>query len=76
MNYAITGSDVTEITPVNGVIYVGGIIKHYDQLERIKWKSDNASGSTICRAYEGQYEIDKLVRAGYKILSVGLFVFI
>ena len=74
MRYEITGSDITEITPVNGVIHVGGIIKTAEQLVEIKWEVDGSSGATICRAWEGQYEIDMLVRAGYKILSVGLHV--
>ena len=76
MKYEITGSDVTEIVPVNGVIYLGGIIKSPTQLIRIKWELDGSPGSTICQAMDGQYEIDCLVQAGYKILSESLFLFV
>ena len=72
MNYEITGSDVTQIEPVNGVIHYGGIIKTPSQLIRINWEVDCAPGETICQADYGQYEIDCLVQAGYKILSVAL----
>ena len=73
MNYEITGSDVTEIEPVNGVIHVGGIIKTPTQLIRIKWKVAGLYGENICEADYGQYLIDCLVRAGYKIRSVSLY---
>ena len=72
MNYEITGSDVTQIEPVNGAIHVGGLIKTPTQLIRINWEVDCSSGETICQAWRGQHEIDCLVRAGYKILSVSL----
>ena len=73
MNYEITGSDVTEFEPVNGVIYYGGAIKTPTQLIRIKWELDCSPGETVCEADHGQYEIDCLVRAGYKIRSVALY---
>ena len=73
MNYEITGSDVTQIEPVNGAIHVGGIIKTPTQLIRINWEVDCSSGETICQAWCGQHEIDCLVQAGYKILSVELY---
>jgi hypothetical protein len=68
----IEGSDVTEITPVNGVLHVGGMIRSPSDLISIRWEVDNASGSTECEAWRGQFEIDSLTRAGYKILSVSL----
>ncbi len=72
MKYEITESDITQIEPVNGVMHVAGIVKTPDQLVIISWEVDNSSGNTICQAWRGQYEIECLVRAGYKILSVGL----
>lgn len=71
-NVFIEGSDVTEITPVNGVLHVGGIIRSPYDLISICWEVDNASGSTQCEAWLGQFEIDNLTRAGYKIISVSL----
>jgi hypothetical protein len=68
----IEGKDITEITPVNGVFHVAGIIRSPNQLISIKWEGDSSSGSTECEAWRGQYEIDCLVKAGYKIKSVGL----
>ena len=73
MKYEITGSDVTKIEPVNGVIHVGGIIKTPWQLIRISWKEGCSLGETICEADYGQYEIDCLVQSGCKILSVELY---
>ena len=74
MKYEITGSDITQIEPVNGIIHVAGIVMTPDQLVKITWEVDNSSGETICQSWRGQYEIECLVRAGYKILSVGLYV--
>ena len=74
MKYEITGSDITQLEPVNGVIHVAGIVKTPDQLVNITWEVDNSSGATICQAWRVQYEIDCLVRAGYNVLSVGLYV--
>lgn len=68
----ITGSDVTELIPVNGVIHVAGIIRNPLQKIIISWIVDNSSGSTCCEAWRGQYEIDCLVKAGYKVLSIKL----
>ncbi len=72
MKYEITGSDITQVEPVNGVIHVAGIVKTPDQLVIITWEVNNSSGSTICQAWRGQYEIECLVRAGYKVLGVGI----
>ena len=74
MKYEITGSDVTEFEfkPVNGVIHYGGAIKTPTQLIRIKWKVAGLYGENVCEADYGQYLIDCLVRAGYKIRSVSL----
>ena len=72
MTYETTCSDVTQIEPGNGAIHVRGIIKTPTQLILINWEVDCSSGSTICQAWRGQHEIDCLVRAGYKILSVSL----
>ena len=72
MNYDITGSDITQIEPVNGVMHVAGIIRTPDQLVSITWEVDNSSGETICPAWMGQNEIDRLVRAGYRVLGVGI----
>ena len=72
MNYEITGSDVTKFEPVNGVMHVSCFVRTPDQLVKITWEVDDSSGTTICQAWQGQYEIDCLVRAGYKVLDVGL----
>ena len=72
MNHEITGSDITQIESVNGVIHVAGIVKTPEQLVKIAWEVNNSSGETICQAWRGQYEIVCLVRAGYKVLSVGV----
>lgn len=37
----------------------------------IRWEVDGSSGSTECEAWRGQYEIERLEAAGYKIISVG-----
>ena len=73
MKYEITGSLVTLFEPVNGVIHYGGAIKTHTQLIGINWERACTSGETICQAGDGQYEIDCLVQAGYKILSVALY---
>ena len=74
MKYEITGGDVTEIefVPVNGVIHYGGFIKTPTQLIRINWEVAGLSGANICESDYGQYLIDCLVRAGYKIRGVSL----
>ena len=72
MKYDIEKSDITQIEPVNGVMHVAGIVKTPDQLVIITWEVDGSSGTTICPAWQGQYEIDCLVRAGYRVLSVGV----
>ena len=71
MKYEITGSNITQIEPVNGVIHVAGSVKTPDQLVKIAWEVDNSSGVTICQARWVQYEIEDFVRAGYNVLSVG-----
>ena len=73
MNHEITGSAVMKFEPVNGVIHYGGRIKTHTQLIGINWERDCSSGETVCQAGDGQYEIDCLVQAGYKILSVSLY---
>ena len=72
MKYDIERSDITQIESVNGVMHVAGIVKTPDQLVIITWEIDSSSGTTICPAWQGQYEIDCLVRAGYRVLSVGV----
>ena len=72
MKYDIARSDITQIESVNGVMHVAGIVKTPDQLVIITWEIDSSSGTTICPAWQGQYEIDCLVRAGYSVLSVGV----
>ena len=72
MKYDIARSDITQIESVNGVMHVAGIVKTPDQLVIITWEVDNSSGTTICPAWQGQHEIDRLVRAGYRVLSVGV----
>ena len=62
MKYEITGSDVTEFVPINGVIYLPGIAPK--QLIRIKWEVDWSSGELICPADYGQY----VAQAGCKRL--------
>jgi hypothetical protein len=66
----VTGSDLDSLTPVNGVVCLGGIIRSPRQLVSIAWEVDGASGSTECEAWEGQYRIDRLTAAGYTIVSV------
>jgi len=56
--------------PVNGHINLQGAIKSPNQTVQIDWEVDGSSGSTTCAAWRGQYEIENLNRAGYKILSV------
>lgn len=56
--------------PVNGQINLQGAIKNPNQNVQIDWEVDGSSGSTTCEAWRGQFEIDNLNRAGYKILSV------
>ena len=73
MKYEITGSLVTLFEPVNGVIHYGGAIKTPTQLIGINWEVACLSGTNICEADYGQYLIDCLVRAGYKIRSVALY---
>ena len=73
MKIDITGSDTTQIEPVNGVMHVAGIVKTPEQLVKITWESDNSFGETICPAWRGQCVIERLVRAGYKVLGVGIY---
>ena len=67
----IEGTDIAEITPVNGVFHVASIIKSPSNIIRISWEVDGSSGATECQAWRGQYEIDCLTKAGYVIKSVG-----
>lgn len=72
MNHApIEGTDLDTVTPVNGRLLVAGIIRSPHDMVSIRWEVDGASGSTECRAWEGQYKIDQLTLAGYCVLSVG-----
>lgn len=66
----IEGSDLRIIEPVNGVFHVAGFIRSPHQMISIKCEVDNASGSIECEAWRGQYEIDCLTRAGYRVLSI------
>lgn len=68
----IEGSDLRTIEPVGGVFHVAGFIRSPNQMISIKWEVDNpvGSGSTECEAWRGQYEIDCLTRAGYRVLSI------
>lgn len=68
----IDGSDVTEITPSGGVFHVAGIIRTPHDKISILWEVDGASGRTECEAWRGQYEIECLIRAGYRLKSVSL----
>ena len=72
MKYDIARSYSTQIESVNGVMHVAGIVKTPDQLVIITWEVDGSSGTTICPAWQGQHEIEGLVRAGYKVLGVGI----
>lgn len=69
---SIEGSDLRTVEPVGGVFHVAGFIRSPRQMISIKWEVDNpaGSGSTECEAWLGQYEIDCLTRAGYRVLSI------
>ena len=67
----IQGTDVTEFTPLAGVIPLAGI-RSPNQAVCIRWEVDGASGSTECEAWRGQHEIDCLQRAGYAIKNVSI----
>jgi|688.fasta_scaffold2295887_2 hypothetical protein len=66
----IEGSDLRSAEPVNGVIRVAGIVYSPHQLIAIRWEVDGFSETTLCEAWRGQYQIDNLTRAGYRIVSV------
>lgn len=66
----IEGHDINQASPINGVIHVAGFIREPRQHIRISWTVDGFSGSTECQAWAGQHEIDGLVKAGYRILSI------
>ena len=51
-------------------IDVSRIIKSPDDIMRISWEVDGASGSTDAPAWRGQFEIDNLERAGYRITGI------
>lgn len=70
----VEGSDLRTIEPVNNVFRVAGLIRSPFQLIRINWEVDNptGSGSTECEAWRGQYEMDSLIRAGYRVLNITL----
>ena len=69
---SIEGSDLTQLSPVKGVIHVAGLIHNPTQLINILWEVDGCSGSSQCEAWKGQYEIDQLVFAGYHIKGVSI----
>jgi hypothetical protein len=71
-NIPIAGYDITEAKPVGGVFHVAGFIRSANDIILIEWEVDNASGSTLCEAWAGQYEIDCLIRAGYRVLQISL----
>ena len=73
-NLPIEGSDITQTSPINGVIHVAGFIRNPMQYICITWEVNGFSGTTKCQAWEGQFEIDKLIKANYRILSVSLEV--
>lgn len=52
------------------VIDVRRIIKSPDDIVRISWEVGGASGSTDAPAWRGQFEIDNLERAGYRITGI------
>ena len=68
----INGSDVTEITPVRGVLHVAGLVRSPADRVAIRWEVGGSSGRTECEAWRGQHEIDCLVAAGYAIKGVSL----
>ena len=39
----------------------------------IAWEADGSSGSTQCEAWRLQYEVDRLVSAGYVVNNINLF---
>lgn len=51
-------------------IDVTGFVRSPYTMVSIKWEVDGHSGSTECQAWCGQYEIDCMERAGYKIIGV------
>ena len=73
MRYApIEGQDITSATPVNGILHVAGFIRSPRDRICILWEVNGSSGTTYCEAWEGQYELDGMCRAGYTIRSVSL----
>lgn len=62
----------TEVTPVNGVLRVAGLIQSPHQRVLIRWEVDGASGCTTCEAWQGQSEIEGLTRAGHVVKGVSL----
>jgi hypothetical protein len=68
----ISGTDVSEITPIGGVLHVAGLVRRPTDKVSIRWQVDGSSGRTECEAWRGQYEIDGLARAGYEIKGVSL----
>jgi hypothetical protein len=52
------------------IIHIPINVQTPDALVRIFWEVDGSSGSCLCRAWEGQHEIDRLQAAGYSITSI------
>lgn len=68
----IEGSDVSAVRPVSGIFYVAGIIRSPGAVISIRWEVDGASGRTDCPAWQGQYEVECLTRAGYRIIEIAM----
>lgn len=51
-------------------IDVSSFVRSPDDIVSIQWEVDGASGSTQCKAWEAQYEIDQMSAAGYRITDV------
>lgn len=56
------------------VIDVRHMIRSPEDWIHIDWEvrgvNGSASGSTMCKAWQGQHEIDQLVEAGYTIVGI------
>lgn len=45
-------------------------VRNAHDMVRIIWEVDGGSGATECEAWRGQYELDKLQAAGYRIVRL------
>jgi hypothetical protein len=66
----IEGHDITEAKPVGGVFLVAGFIRSPHDRVCIRWEVDGSSGTTYCEAWQGQWELDCMTRAGYQVKSI------